>query len=165
MLGEWLQQDKNDPFDAEGDGDRNALLSKKRRKNGKSKHEMNKRTKRYRVHPGPKPNAEFEQAALDELIITAVAECADQEQMEVVCNVCYSYDIVRTILKKVYDSDPKWECDPVVGKLKQPFTQKYIFSFLKRARLQKRRVTTVDEKKPTEEEVNLVMAEIHNRHK
>lgn len=70
-------------------------------------------------------------------------------------NVCYNYHIIRQSAEKVQKSQ-KWVEDDNIQKLK--FSNPWISNFLTRAHFRRRKITTADKKRPTEEEIRAVMA-------
>jgi hypothetical protein len=106
---------------------------------------------------GPKVNLKFEQAVLDQLVYTQVAELDDASKVGVVANVAYSYAVVEQAAKAAQRL-PEFADDGKLQKLK--FTPPWIKSFLDRSSMHRRVVSTTDKVLPSIEEVQSTMADI-----
>jgi hypothetical protein len=119
------------------------------------------------IKPGRRVNKEFEDEVINSVIFRAIslnAESLEQDAARpkeqrkyVLANICYSYDIIRSVAKTLHKS-AKYMDDPKVRDLK--FTNKWVKGLLKRYELTKRRCTTTLKNKPTEAEVRMKMQAI-----
>ena len=109
---------------------------------------------------GRKVDMVFEAAVLNELIYTAVANCADAHSVSIVANVAYSYDIVAQAARNV-QKWPKFRSQVKVQALK--FSKRWVAGWFERADLNKRRVTTTEKAKPSVASVQETMANIQGR--
>ena len=80
----------------------------------------------------------------------AVEAAPEGSKVVIRANVCYRYSVVRDALKEV-QARPAWQEDLKVQLL--TFSGKYIYNFLSRNRMSRRRTTTEHKKRPTVEEI------------
>ena len=90
---------------------------------------------------GPKPNLEFEEAVLDQLIFTTLEKIDGKERAKIEANVMYSNAILSRAARKVQES-ARFKDDSKVKPLK--FTRPWIRGLLLRHALRRRRITASD---------------------
>jgi hypothetical protein len=113
-------------------------------------------SKRRRGRP---VNHAFEEAVLSNLLYKELVKVGEVEQVQVIANATYSYDVVREAALLTRMEAP-WAGDPKIQKLK--FSNKWVRRFLQRKGLHRRRVTAVEKSRPTVDEVKDCMGAIQN---
>ena len=100
-----------------------------------------KSTDHKKKRSGPKPNLEFEEAVLDQLIFTTLEKIDGKERAKIEANVMYSNAILSRAARKVQES-ARFKDDSKVKPLK--FTRPWIRGLLLRHALRRRRITASD---------------------
>ena len=106
---------------------------------------------------GPKVNWGFEEQVIAQLVYTAYETVDNVEQAVIVANVAHSHDVIRQAAR-IASKMPAFTDNLLIQRLK--FTRPWIRAFLRRAALRKRRITTIDKKLPSVQEVRTRMGEI-----
>ena len=71
-------------------------------------------------NPGGRPySKEFDTEVRGEVGICAALDSAEEvEELKVIANTAYSYEVFRMAAKRVHDRDKKWSKDPLTKNLK-----------------------------------------------
>ena len=114
--------------------------------------------KRKRKHAGGrKPNLEFEQAVLDQLIFTSLEKVDGKDSAVIEANVTFSYALIIHAGQKV-QKEERFKSNPKVQSCK--FSRKWIGGMLRRHALRRRRITASDKVLPEPAIVQGRMVEI-----
>ena len=109
---------------------------------------------------GRKPNIEFEQQVLDEVIFTSVQKVDDEVKAVVEANVAFTHAVIIIAAQKVQAKE-EWQGNRGVQKLK--FKRTWIKGLLKRHALRRKRITASEKVLPAPELVQARMKEIQDQ--
>jgi hypothetical protein len=113
-----------------------------------------------REKPGRKVNLDFEKDVLSRLLFAVMDDIKDKGHARVIANVAYSYAIIREAGRDAAASQ-RWKGDADIAKRK--FADQWVFNFLERMRLSFKKVTAVDKKRPSDDEVRAIMKAIQQQ--
>ena len=87
------------------------------------------KSSKKKKNPGGRPySKEFDAEVWGEVVICALDSAEEVEELKVIANTAYSYEVFRMAAKRVQDRNEKWSKDPLTKNLK--FSDKWIWGLI-----------------------------------